>query len=101
MVPYCIQYKSDWSVTLLQLILRKHTPYLALTGELWGEFYENFGENWPCHNDTALYMEVIAFDNSCVILTTNKHLSTICGVSVDYVDQYTALKLKYHQLIKF
>ena len=31
------------------------TPYLALTGEPWSVFCEDFGENWPCYNDTALY----------------------------------------------
>ena len=33
----------------------KDTPYLALTGELWGVFCDNFGENRPCHTSTALY----------------------------------------------
>ena len=26
------------------------TPYLALTDELWGVYWENFGENWPRYN---------------------------------------------------
>ena len=34
--------------------LTKGTPYLALTGELWGVFCEDFEENWPCYS-TALY----------------------------------------------
>ena len=32
----------------------KDTPYLALTGELWGVFSEYFLENWPRYNGTAL-----------------------------------------------
>ena len=32
------------------------TPYLALTGELWGVFCEDIGENGPHYNDTALYV---------------------------------------------
>ena len=32
------------------------TPYLALTGELWGVYCEDFGETWPRYNGTALYM---------------------------------------------
>ena len=32
----------------------KDTPYLALTGELWGVFGEYLWKNWPCYNDTAL-----------------------------------------------
>ena len=31
------------------------TPYLALTGEPWGVSCEDFGENWPRYNGTALY----------------------------------------------
>ena len=31
------------------------TPYLALTGELWGVYCEDLGENWPRYNGTALY----------------------------------------------
>ena len=42
-----VERKSDLKLT-------KHTPYLALTGELWGDFCEVFGENWPYYNGTAL-----------------------------------------------
>ena len=31
------------------------TPYLTLMGELWGVYCEDFGENWPHCNATALY----------------------------------------------
>ena len=34
------------------------TPYLALTGELWGVYYESYEENWPRCNGTALYFQV-------------------------------------------
>ena len=37
----------------------KDTPYLALTGELWGVFCENFGKNWPRYNGTALHIVAI------------------------------------------
>ena len=30
------------------------TPYLALAGELWGVFCEDFGEKWLRYNDIAL-----------------------------------------------
>ena len=33
----------------------KDTPYLALTGELWGVFCEYLWENQPRYNGTALY----------------------------------------------
>ena len=42
------EYKSQCDPT-------KDTPYLALTGELWGVFCEDFKENWPGCNSTALY----------------------------------------------
>ena len=34
------------------------TPYLALTGELWGVYCEEFGEKWPRYNGTALYFHL-------------------------------------------
>ena len=32
------------------------TPYLALTGELCGVYYEDLKGNWPCYNGTPLYV---------------------------------------------
>ena len=43
------EYQSDAGTT-------KDTPYLALTGELWGVFCEYLRENQPRYNGTALYM---------------------------------------------
>ena len=40
----------------IRCYIKKDTPYLALTGELWGVFCEDFGENWPRYNGTALYV---------------------------------------------
>ena len=42
------EYQSDAGTT-------KDTPYLALTGELWGVFCEYLWENQPRYNGTALY----------------------------------------------
>ena len=33
-------------------------PYLALTGELWCVYCEEFGEKWPRYNGTALYFHL-------------------------------------------
>ena len=33
---------------------KKDTPYLALTGELWAVFSEDFGENWPRYDGATL-----------------------------------------------
>ena len=38
------------------LELTKDAPYLALTGELWDVYCEEFGEKWPRYNGTALYV---------------------------------------------
>ena len=45
------EHKSDFKLTT-------DTPYLALTGEVWGVYYENFEENWPHYNGTALYHDI-------------------------------------------
>ena len=35
--------------------------HTALTGKLWGGCYGDFGENWLCYDDTALYQVEILF----------------------------------------
>ena len=37
--------------------LTKDTAYLALTGEMWGVYCDDLGENLPRYNGTALYSE--------------------------------------------
>ena len=44
------EYESDAGST-------KDTPYLALTGELWGVFCEYFFENLLRYNGTELYYQ--------------------------------------------
>ena len=39
--------------------LTKDTPYLALTGEVWGVCCEDFGETWSYYNGTAPYQAFI------------------------------------------
>ena len=53
-ITYCTlmtaaKHKSDFKLTT-------DTPYLALTGELWGVCGEEFWENWLRYNGTALYI---------------------------------------------
>ena len=43
------EHKSDFNSTT-------YTPYLALTGKLWGVTCEYFGVNGPCYNGTTLYI---------------------------------------------
>ena len=42
---------------MLPFELIKDTPYLALSGELWGVFYEYFNRNWSCYKGFLLYIE--------------------------------------------
>ena len=42
----------------------KDTPYLALSGELWGVFCEYFWENWPHYNGTTQYNFMLPKINS-------------------------------------
>ena len=46
--------ESDIRITI-------ETPYLTLTGELWGVYCDDFGENWPRYHGTTLYV-VLLFD---------------------------------------
>ena len=42
----------------------KDTPYLALTGEIWGVFCEYLWENWLLYNDpTLLYKSMVYVKN--------------------------------------
>ena len=59
------EYQSDaWST--------KDTPYLALTGELWGVFCEYLSENLPSYNGTTLYSVVLLqHEKIAHVLTTD------------------------------
>ena len=46
------------------LLLTTDTPYLALTGELWGVCCKDIGENWLRYKSTALYFETTDSDNT-------------------------------------
>ena len=50
------EYKSEFEHT-------KYTPYLALTGKLWGVFCEDFGGKWAHYNGTALYIYLSSLKN--------------------------------------
>ena len=39
---------------MIAVIVTKNTPYLTLTGELWGVCCEYLRGNWPCYNGTTL-----------------------------------------------
>ena len=57
---FCIWYNNDWSKICIRVYIHKrHTSYLALTGELLGVLCEDLGEIWPRYNGTALYLKII------------------------------------------
>ena len=51
----------------------KDTPYLALAGELWGVFCEDFGENGPHYNGTALQKKVPLLPTAAKCITTSHY----------------------------
>ena len=55
------------------LKLRKGMGYLALTGELWGVIFVDFGENWPCYNDTIPYHILIYGKKVWIHLDSSTH----------------------------
>ena len=48
--------------------IKTNTPYLTLTGELWGAYCEDFRENWPHYNDTVLYKDISLMGAIIIIL---------------------------------
>ena len=54
---YFIELNFDKSTQYVALWTHKRHPYLALSGELWGVFYEYFNRNWPCYKGFLLYIE--------------------------------------------
>ena len=42
--------------TIKEFVLTTDTPYLTLTGELWGVYYEDLGQTGLCYNGIALWM---------------------------------------------
>ena len=62
-----IQNCSDGSRTRIKVWTPNRHPYLALMGELWDVYYEDFG-NWLCYNGTTLYFSSQRFYITFVIL---------------------------------
>ena len=58
------------------LKLTTDTPYLILTGELYGVFCEDFWENWPHYNSTALFFFVFL---ECLSKIYQTHLQLTCN----------------------
>ena len=57
--------------------LTTDTPYLALTGEIWGVCCEHLGENWPRYNGMALYFSISPrMVKPCLALQCDSELET-------------------------
>ena len=71
------------------------------TGEIWGGYCENFWENWPRYNGTALYMQ-IDFYYFVHVLPCWGGLVLGCFSIIDWIDHYelppqqTGLILRLH-----
>ena len=78
--------ESDFRIT-------RDTPYLALTGELWGVFCEDLEENGPGYNGTALYQNIDIFSNKVL-----ESLSTTYFIS-DLHSQLRINTLKPRQML--
>ena len=59
------EHKSHFKLTAT-------TPYLALTGEPWGVYYENFEENWPRYNGTRLYLVIASLSQMAITSKSHK-----------------------------
>ena len=62
MISQTTLFWQQQKIDLTAIDLTKDTTYLALTGELWGVFCKDFGENCPRYNGIALYNGTAIFD---------------------------------------
>ena len=64
MMHYCGEHNDYNDNISVRFALTNDTPYLALSGEIWGIFRELTEEKWPRYIESALYMEVCISDSS-------------------------------------
>ena len=82
----CIWYDNDWGKICIRNDIHK-SPYIALTGELWGVFCEEFGENWPRYNGIALYVPLDLYNGA--------------WCTDHYLKQYIYVKTKWMKYLQF
>ena len=58
MIP---NYGFYFILFFVRFALTNDTPYLALTGALWGVFLELYEDKWPRYIESALYLCIILF----------------------------------------
>ena len=68
----------------------KDTPYLSLTGELWGVFYEDLLENRLCYTGTTLYCYAQRCRQSVYAIVTHRvWLGNQCHALIVYCNSST------------
>ena len=84
-------------------MLTKDTPYLALTGELWVVFCDNWGDNWLRYNGTALYVSnVLSLPATVHCFYDIDDKDTTRNVPCNQVDLlHKAHILKHRQLVYY
>ena len=55
--------------------LTADTPYLALTGDIRDIYCQNFEENWPRYNGTALYLHTMPWCKISYMLVMESRLN--------------------------
>ena len=89
----CLQWQK-----MNQILESQQTPhYLAIIGELWGVYCEDFGENWPCYNGTALYILLHHNSHGNWVIFEGHYGDVIMGM---ITSQITSLTIVYSTFIQ-
>ena len=83
------EYQSDAAAT-------KDTPYLALTGELWGVFCEYLWENWPRYNGNTLYMVLLTVSLEAWFSGNSPSPEQITHVILKYFPRNKTIDFSFH-----
>ena len=83
-----------WQQQSVYQTSNQQTPYPTLTGELYGVYHENFEENWPRYNGTALYhtsVDLTTCETQHNVYSLENHLSTFKRIKpLDGIYKYAA-----------
>ena len=82
---YAVQYSEILHKWLLEL-----RQNINLIGELWGVYYDNFDENWPRYDGTALYTDPYYKDKTVVV-------SPICPIGIPML--VTCASFQIHKIV--
>ena len=78
MVRYCINNCRNWGRITTRWWTHKNTPYLPLTGELLGAFWEYLWENWlRCDGSTLYWVSKQSSNYNPIFCTEPKKNNTV------------------------